>query len=138
MHILVVDDSKVMRSIVTRTLRQAGFDSYDIKEADNGRAGLDAALAEPPSASACSSVSSERSAHLRRAGLISIPRRSRTSSGVIAPYVSAGAGIARLTPSVTVNTAGKVLTVFGDDALSDSTKSSTYQATWCTVPVATF
>ena len=37
------------------------------------------------------------------------------SSGVIAPYVSAGAGIARLTPSVTVNTAGKVLTVFGDD-----------------------
>ena len=29
--------------------------------------------------------------------------------------MSAGAGIARLTPSVTVNTAGKVLTVFGDD-----------------------
>ena len=48
MHILVVDDSKVMRSIVTRTLRQAGFDSYDIHEAENGRAGLDAALAQPP------------------------------------------------------------------------------------------
>lgn len=48
MHILICDDSRVMRSIVTRTLRQAGFDMFEIKEADNGRAGLEAALADPP------------------------------------------------------------------------------------------
>lgn len=34
--ILVVDDSKAMRLIVRRTLRQAGFGEYEIEEAANG------------------------------------------------------------------------------------------------------
>jgi len=34
--ILVVDDSKAMRMIVRRTLRQAGFDGNDVQEAGDG------------------------------------------------------------------------------------------------------
>jgi two-component system chemotaxis response regulator CheY len=34
--ILVVDDSKAMRLIVRRTLRQAGFGDYEVQEAQNG------------------------------------------------------------------------------------------------------
>jgi len=40
MKILVVDDSKAMRMIVTRTLRQAGFGGHEIVEAVNGAEGL--------------------------------------------------------------------------------------------------
>lgn len=36
MKILIVDDSKVMRSIVRRTLRQAGYGQADVLEAVNG------------------------------------------------------------------------------------------------------
>ncbi len=36
MKILIVDDSGIMRKIVTRTLRQAGFGGHDIEEAENG------------------------------------------------------------------------------------------------------
>lgn len=36
MKILVVDDSKAMRMIVVRTLRQAGFGGHDVTEASNG------------------------------------------------------------------------------------------------------
>lgn len=36
MKILVVDDSKAMRMIVVRTLRQAGFTGHTISEAVNG------------------------------------------------------------------------------------------------------
>lgn len=35
-RILVVDDSKAMRLIVRRTLRQAGFGDYEVEEACNG------------------------------------------------------------------------------------------------------
>jgi two-component system chemotaxis response regulator CheY len=35
--ILVADDSRVMRQIVIRTLRQAGFDDHDVVEAEDGR-----------------------------------------------------------------------------------------------------
>ena len=35
MKILVVDDSKAMRMIVKRTLRQAGFDGFDVVEAES-------------------------------------------------------------------------------------------------------
>ncbi|MGZ4437710.1 MAG: response regulator [Nocardioides sp.] len=45
MKILIVDDSRVMRQIVVRTLRQAGLTGHDLVEADNGRSGL-AAVAE--------------------------------------------------------------------------------------------
>lgn len=34
--ILIVDDSKAMRLIVRRTLRQAGFGEFDVEEAQNG------------------------------------------------------------------------------------------------------
>ena len=36
MKILIADDSKVMRQIVTRTLRQAGFSGHDLVEAVDG------------------------------------------------------------------------------------------------------
>jgi two-component system, chemotaxis family, chemotaxis protein CheY len=36
MRILVVDDSKAMRMIVKRTLRQAGFEDVTVDEASNG------------------------------------------------------------------------------------------------------
>lgn len=36
MKILIIDDSKAMRLIVRRTLRQAGFDGHEIDEAENG------------------------------------------------------------------------------------------------------
>lgn len=36
MNILVVDDSKVMRKLVRRTLRQAGFGDHPVEEAENG------------------------------------------------------------------------------------------------------
>src|SRR5262245_59270807 len=39
--ILIVDDSKAMRLIVRRSLRQAGFDALDIDEATNGQEALD-------------------------------------------------------------------------------------------------
>ena len=42
MKILVVDDSKAMRMIVTRCLRQAGFAGLSVIEATNGREGFDA------------------------------------------------------------------------------------------------
>ena len=38
--ILVVDDSKAMRMIVRRTLRQAGFDGPEVQEAVDGREAL--------------------------------------------------------------------------------------------------
>lgn len=40
MKILVADDSRVMRQIVIRTLRQAGYDNCDVVEAVDGRDGL--------------------------------------------------------------------------------------------------
>jgi two-component system, chemotaxis family, chemotaxis protein CheY len=46
--ILIVDDSKAMRLIVRRTLRQAGFDGLEINEATNGQEALDALLVGAP------------------------------------------------------------------------------------------
>jgi two-component system chemotaxis response regulator CheY len=40
MKILIVDDSKAMRMIVTRTLRQAGYGDHEFLEAENGVEGL--------------------------------------------------------------------------------------------------
>ena len=48
MKILVVDDSRAMRMIVKRTLRQAGFNNIDVSEADNGRTALQQIQASPP------------------------------------------------------------------------------------------
>jgi two-component system chemotaxis response regulator CheY len=51
--ILVVDDSRVMRQIVIRTLRQAGYDDHDIVEAENGRDAVDKIGAEQPDLVLC-------------------------------------------------------------------------------------
>lgn len=48
MRILVVDDSRVMRSIVTRTLRQAGFGDHEIIEAGDGKQALDVISSDAP------------------------------------------------------------------------------------------
>ena len=48
MKILVADDSRVMRQIVIRTLRQAGYDDHEIVEAEDGRDALDKVSAEQP------------------------------------------------------------------------------------------
>lgn len=48
MKVLIADDSRVMRQIVIRTLRQAGYDWWEVIEAADGAAALDTALAEQP------------------------------------------------------------------------------------------
>ncbi|MCP4571656.1 MAG: response regulator [bacterium] len=48
MKILVVDDSRAMRRIVQRTIRQAGHKGHDIIEAENGREALDLVGTENP------------------------------------------------------------------------------------------
>ncbi len=48
MRILVVDDSKAMRMIVRRTLRQAGFGHHQTDEACDGREAFDAIKANAP------------------------------------------------------------------------------------------
>ena len=48
MKILVVDDSRVMRTIVNRTLRQAGFEAHPVSEAEDGLVALAAIEADPP------------------------------------------------------------------------------------------
>ena len=48
MKILIVDDSRVMRQIVTRTLRQAGFSGHELVEAGNGVEGLQAVSDHDP------------------------------------------------------------------------------------------
>jgi two-component system chemotaxis response regulator CheY len=44
---LIADDSKAMRMIVVRTLRQAGFSGYAVVEAEDGAAALEIALKKP-------------------------------------------------------------------------------------------
>ena len=48
MKILIADDSRVMRQIVIRTLRQAGHGGHDIVEAENGKDALDKVVTEAP------------------------------------------------------------------------------------------
>jgi two-component system chemotaxis response regulator CheY len=48
MKILIADDSRVMRQIVVRTLRQAGFGDHELIEAANGREALDMTKSENP------------------------------------------------------------------------------------------
>lgn len=46
-RVLIVDDSSTMRKIITRALRQAGFEIGEILEAENGRAGLERLAGAP-------------------------------------------------------------------------------------------
>ena len=48
MKVLIVDDSKAMRMIVGRTLRQAGFKQCVVAEAADGKEALAAITASPP------------------------------------------------------------------------------------------
>jgi two-component system chemotaxis response regulator CheY len=48
MKIVLADDSRVMRQIVIRTLRQAGFGGHEIIEAENGREAVLAVHRESP------------------------------------------------------------------------------------------
>ena len=48
MKILVADDSRVMRQIVIRTLRQAGYDDHEIVEAEDGADALAKIGSEKP------------------------------------------------------------------------------------------
>ena len=48
MKILIVDDSRAMRRIIQRTLRQAGFKGHDIVEAENGKEALKLVGSESP------------------------------------------------------------------------------------------
>jgi two-component system chemotaxis response regulator CheY len=47
-HILIVDDSKAMRMIVRRSLKQAGFGHYEIEEAVSGVEALAKVQLDPP------------------------------------------------------------------------------------------
>jgi two-component system chemotaxis response regulator CheY len=46
--ILVVDDSRVMRQIVIRTLRQAGYDGHEIIEAEDGQDAYNKVVTQTP------------------------------------------------------------------------------------------
>ena len=46
-RVLVADDSRVMRQIVIRTLRQAGYD-WEVREAEDGAKALEAVRADEP------------------------------------------------------------------------------------------
>ena len=48
MKILIADDSRVMRQIVTRTLRQAGYSGHDLIEASNGAEAFELVQSEQP------------------------------------------------------------------------------------------
>ncbi|GIV00953.1 MAG: response regulator [Actinomycetota bacterium] len=48
MRILVVDDSRAMRMIVIRSLRQAGYRDAEIVEASNGVEALEVIRSSPP------------------------------------------------------------------------------------------
>jgi two-component system chemotaxis response regulator CheY len=46
-RVLIADDSRVMRQIVIRTLRQAGYD-WDVREASDGAEALEMVKADEP------------------------------------------------------------------------------------------
>ena len=48
MRILIVDDSRAMRSMIRRTLRQAGFDRHTVMEAADGLEALEVIKEERP------------------------------------------------------------------------------------------
>ncbi|MEM7337940.1 MAG: response regulator [Actinomycetota bacterium] len=48
MKILVVDDSSVMRKLVTRSIRQAGYGHAEVSEAEDGAKALEAINSDRP------------------------------------------------------------------------------------------
>ncbi|MEM9691577.1 MAG: response regulator [Myxococcota bacterium] len=53
MRILIIDDSRAMRMIVRRTLRQAGFGQHDVQEAEDGLQGYEKISAQKPDLVLC-------------------------------------------------------------------------------------
>lgn len=53
MKIMVVDDSKAMRLIVIKTLRNAGFSGHDIVQAGDGKEALDLIMEDRPDLILC-------------------------------------------------------------------------------------
>jgi len=53
MDILIIDDSKAMRMIVRKTLRQAGFGDHTVREAGDGAEGLKAIEEQNPDLILC-------------------------------------------------------------------------------------
>lgn len=48
MKILVVDDSRVMRKLVTRAIRQAGYGDAEVLEAEDGAEAIDVVCGQQP------------------------------------------------------------------------------------------
>lgn len=48
LRVIIADDSRVMRQIVVRTLRQAGYGDWEVLEARTGAEALEMALAQQP------------------------------------------------------------------------------------------
>lgn len=53
MKILIVDDSRAMRLIVMKTLREAGYSGHDLAEAEDGAKALEHIKADPPDLILC-------------------------------------------------------------------------------------
>jgi two-component system chemotaxis response regulator CheY len=53
MKVLITDDSRVMRQIVKRTLRQAGYTEVQVCEAGDGREALEVIASESPDLVLC-------------------------------------------------------------------------------------
>lgn len=53
MKVLITDDSRVMRQIVKRTLRQAGYTDVQVCEAGNGREAIEVIGSEAPDLVLC-------------------------------------------------------------------------------------
>jgi two-component system chemotaxis response regulator CheY len=53
MQVLIVDDSKAMRMIVIRALKQAGFRRHEFLQAGNGREALEMIEKKPPDLVLC-------------------------------------------------------------------------------------
>ena len=79
MKILVADDSRVMRQIVIRTLRQAGYDDHDIVEAEDG---ADALAKVVVGEARPGPVGLEHAEHDRHR----VPRRRMRASGSAVPF----------------------------------------------------
>ena len=76
MRILIVDDSKAMRMIITRTLKQAGFSGYTTTEASNGLEALEKIEEETPDVVLCDWNMPEGhgfTLHLKSSSMSSIP-----------------------------------------------------------------
>ncbi len=85
MKILIADDSRVMRAIVSRTLRQAGYEGHELIQAGDGAEALDLVLEQDPDLVLCDWNMPELNGidvlHQLRANGIDVPFGFVTSEG---------------------------------------------------------